>query len=298
MIETLTEDGAVGFAIQLEKGCFITPDTWLPTMACDEPLALRRGLHVWAARGEYENKHTSGGERADGSLLVPLVPGVLANLLSWIQDRDSHNQGRWASLLVQRAGELLKVRDAKVRRATFRLCPGAPVMCVLDIAGLHAEPGSSCNAVMPCAAPYIYGEAEMELATGGGALEPGALGAVTIAVDNSLDEPLSGRPITLQSWAGVRVRGTIAREFTESAIYADFAAGEEAAMTVQLQRGANVTHMALPRILYTERDVVSISDGGGIFAAVASVPPPRHVEHVTFIGLGSSDGVTPPITLS
>jgi len=36
------------------------------------------------------------GEWAEGKIIVPVIPGVVTNLLSWIQDRDSYNQGKWA----------------------------------------------------------------------------------------------------------------------------------------------------------------------------------------------------------
>lgn len=291
----MIEDGAVGFAIQKKKGRFTRPDTWLPTMRCDHPLALRRGYRIYGPENGYQDNYKATSWWAEGQLLVPLVPGVMANLLSWIQDRDSHNQGRWGSLLVDRAGELLKVRNAKVRRASFYLSPGRPIMCALDVAGVHAEPATSANSVMPTTAPYIYSEAEVELASGGGALGPADCGKVSITVDNSLEDCMPELPMTFENRAGVRVRGTISREFTQSSIYADFAAGEEAAMTVQLQRGANVLHMALPRILYTTRDVATISHCPFSYYPL---PVTHYAEQVTFIGLSSCDGVTPPIVLA
>ncbi len=285
----MTETGSFGFALQNEKGSFVTPDTWLPTLATENPLALRRSYNVYRDRDSGADRYNATGKWADGSLLVPLVPGVIVKLLSWIQDRDSYSQGKWASLLVDNGGGVLKVRDAKVRTATFRLRPGEPVLCELDIAGLHAERGECYNLVMPPAAPYIYKEAEMEVATGGGKLEPATLGEVTVAVNNMIQDKMDDVPMALANHAGVRVLGTINRKLGDSAIYADFADGEEAAMLIELCRGANSLSLCLPRILYVRRDAACHPHWNST---------PHLSEHVAFLGLGSTDGQTPPITLA
>jgi len=285
-----TETGSFGFAIQKEKGCFTTPDTWLPTLAVEDPLGLRKSYQTYSAQGGYVNRYNETGTWAEGDLFIPLTPGVMANLLSWIQDRDSNNQGRWASLLVDIDGSTspLKVRDAKVRQAAFFLRPNEPVLCKLSVAGLHAERGKCYHPVMPTAAPYIYKEAEMELATDGGALSTATLGEVTVMADNSIEEAANVPPWGLANCAGVRVTGTINRDLMISAIYADFAEGEEAAMSIELCRGANSLCLSLPRILYTNW-----------LAMLYPVPKlPRQMERVTFIGLGSTDGATPPIVLA
>jgi len=278
-----TETGSFGLALQKEKGCFTTPDTWLPTLAVEDPLGLRKSYQTYSAQGGHVNRYNETGKWAEGNLFIPLVPGVMANLLSWIQDRDSNSQGKWASLLVDIDGSTspLKVRDAKVRQAAFFLRPGEPVLCKLSVAGLHAERGKGYHPVMPTAAPYIYKEAEMELAPDGGALSPATLGEVTVTVDNSIEGwMVNVPPRDLPNFAGVRATGTISRDFTDSAIYAAFAEGEEAAMSIELCRGANSLCLSLPRILYTK---------WGLSAAG---------EVVTFIGLGSTDGATPPIVLA
>jgi len=286
-----TETGSFGFAIQKEKGSFTTPDTWLPTLAVEDAIALRKSYGTYSTpRSGYVNRYNPTGTWAEGDLLIPLVPGVMANLLSWIQDRDTQNQGKWASVLVDIDGSSspLKVRDAKVRQATFFLHPNEPVLCKLSVVGLRAERGTGYHPVMPTAAPYIYKEAEMELATDGGALEPASLGEVTITADNSIEEAVNVPPWGLANCAGVRVTGAIHRDLMASAIYADFAEGEEAALSIELARGANSLSLSLPRILYTCWQTM-----------LYPVPKlPRQMERVTFLGLGSTDGQTPPIVLA
>ena len=157
------------------------------------------------------------------------------------------------------------------------------------------EAGTSANPVMPATAPYIYQEADVELATGGGELaEDVNCETISISIDNMLEDcadgmrlAASGEPLQLYNTAGCRVYGVLSRDFVDNAIYADFADGEEAALTIALQRGANTASLTLPRVLYTR-------DSLGLPASHSR----RIRETVGFIALGSTDGETAPITLA
>ena len=99
---------------------------------------------------------------------------------------------------------------------------------------------------------------------------------------------MAGRhPQQLYNLSGLRCRGMISRDFVDSDVYADFAAGQEAALTVELTRGANVASISLPRVLYTESDL-----------GLPGSHEQRVVETVQFVGLGSVDGLTPPVVLA
>jgi len=297
----LSHQGAFGFALQSSKGSFVQPDTWLPLIeqGSGEADTLQFQHNYvpldFADVNAYQSKYFSAGQWAEGRLRFPLIPGVVANLFSWIQDRDSYNQAPWASAVVDCVQEIKKLTDLKVVRATFDLIKGEPVICTLDVAGLKMESGSVPTPNMPTAAPYIFQEATIELATGGGALaEDINCEKMSIVVDTALEDIDEGlrlaataEPVQLYNLAGLRCWGAFSRDFVDNAVYADFASGTEAALTVTLQRGAATAEIELPRILHTADDL-----------GLPGSHRQRIVEKVDFLALGSTDGVTPPITLT
>ncbi len=302
MAVALSHQGAFGFALQSAQGSFVAPNTWLPLMQTGGrgPAESIQFKHNYmpldlADTNEYQSKYFSAGEWAEGSLRFPLIPGVVANLFSWIQDRDSYNQGKWASAVIDCVHEVKKLTDIKVRRATFDLIKGEAVICTLDVAALKMEVGATPSPDMPTAAPYIFQEATVELATGGGALaEDVNCEKMRIVVDPLVEDVEEGlrlaataAPVQLYNLAGVRCWGAFSRDFVDNAVYADFATGTEAALTITLQRGAATAELELPRILYLGDDL-----------GLPGSHRRRLVEQVDFLALGSTDGLTAPITLT
>ena len=135
----------------------------------------------------------------------------------------------------------------------------------------------------------------MELATGGGALaEDVNCEKMRLVVDTALEDTHEGlrlaataEPVQLYNLAGVRCWGAFSRDFVDNEVYADFATGTEAALTITLQRGEATAELALPRILYTADDL-----------GLPGSNRQRIVEKVDFLALGSLDGETAPISLS
>ena len=298
-------EGYFGFKLQTAKGSYVTPDTWLPLLALPPERQQRgfRGLaqhHNYvvlnmADRNAYQSKYFSAGQWVEGSIAVPLIPGAVANLLSWIQTRDSDGQGAWASVLVDCVHTVKKITDCKVRRARFQLRKEREVDCVLDVAGLLMEAGSPTSPSIPTAAPYVFTEASVQLDKGGQGLgEDVHCERIVIDLDNVVEEPSEGMrlrqstaPLQLYNLAGVRCTGVLDRDFVDSDVYDDFLSGTEAALTVTLQRGLDTCMFTLPRIVY-EADS----------AALPGVGDERIVERAAFRALGSVDGATAPITLS
>ena len=103
----------------------------------------------------------------------------------------------------------------------------------------------------------------------------------------SNDLAASGEPLQLYNTAGCRVYGVLSRDFVDNAVYADFADGEEAALTIALQRGANTASLTLPRVLYTHSAL-----------GLPGSHEQRIRDSVQFVALGSVDGETAPITLA
>jgi len=265
----LAQEGAFGFGLQVSKGTYVAPSVWLPLMAGpgghSDTLRWQKNYVTldMADHNEYESKYFSAGEWAEGKVTAPLAPGALTALLAWAQDRDADSQGKWASLVLDCVNEVKQVTDAKVRRMTLDFSKGQPVMCTLEVAALKMESGSHTTLNMPTAAPYLYQEAEVAIAKDGGALaEDVTCERIRLVIDNMVEDPAEGLRLTggkhpqqLYNLSGLRCRGMISRDFVDSAIYSDFAAGQEAALTIELTRGANVASISLPRVLYTESDL-------------------------------------------
>lgn len=299
MAVALAQEGAFGFGVQTAQGGYVAPTVWLPLSGGErgDSLAWKKNYVTldMADGNDFESRYFGVGEWAEGQITVPLVPGSITSLLSWVQDRDQDNQGKWASLLVDCVHEVKKVTDAKVRRLTLDLVKGQPVTCTLDVVGLKMESGLSAAVTMPTAAPYLYREASVEIASGGGSLEADVeCEQIRIVIENMVEDPAEGLRLTtgtspkhLYNLCGVRCRGAISRDFVDTALYADFAAGQEAALRVQLARGASTATISLPRVLYTESDL-----------GLPGSHEKRIVETVQFVALGSLDGLTAPVVLS
>lgn len=301
MAVALSMEGSFGFGLQESKGTYVAPTTWLPLLDGDgrggDSVQWKKNYVVldMADGKEYQTSYYSAGEWAEGGLRFPLIPGSLSGLFSWLQDRDAESQGKWASLLVDCVNEVKQVTDVKVRRARLDLVRGAPVVCTLDVCGLRMESGSPVTPSFPVAAPYLFSEATVEIASGGGALsEDINCERLRIELDNMVEDPEdglrlaeSGEPLQLHNLAGVRCTGVLSRDFVDSALYADFAAGQEAALLIALERGAAAATVALPRVLYTGSD-----------AGLPGTHSRRIVEQVEFTALASADGLTPPVVLA
>ena len=289
MAVALAQEGSFGFALQSEKGSFVSPATWLPLMQVGgrrnaDSIELRKNYRLLdlADSNDYESRYYSAGEWAEGQVAVPLIPGVLTQLFSWIQDRDCVN-------------EVKKLTDLKVRKATINLVKGEPVGCLLDVAGLKLEQGVTPSPNIPAAPPYVFREATIQIATGGGGLATDVnCERIQLTIDNAVEEVEEGlrlssssAPLQLYNLAGVRCVGAFSRDFVDNAVYGDFAGGVEAALSIALARGEATAVISLPRILYAASDL-----------GLPGSHEKRIVEEVDFVGLGSVDGLTPPVSLS
>lgn len=301
MAVALAMEGSIGFGIQTAKGAFAAPTTWLPVVDRGEhrgeTLSLRQNYVMldMADTRAYQSQYYSAGTWVAGEIRFPLVPGSLSALFSWIQDRDSNNQGKWASLLVDCVHEVKKLTDVKVARAILDLAKGEPALCTLEVCGLRMEAGEAASPTLPTVAPYLFSEAQVQIASGGGSLtEDLNCERIQIVFDTMLEDPEEGlrlgesaEPLQLYNLAGLRCQGSLVRDFVDSKLYGDFRSGREAALQFTLTRGATVATISLPRVLYTMSNV-------GLPGSHAE----RIAEGVQFVALGSADGLTPPAVLA
>ena len=292
MAIALSQEGAFGFGIQTKQGEYVAPSVWLPLIGPGDAIRWKKNYVTLdlADGNDYQSSYCSAGEWAEGTITVPMIPGSLTSLLSWFQDRDQDNQGKWASLLLDCVHEVKQITDAKVRRVTIDLLRGQPVVCTIDVVALKIGSGAAAAVTMPTATPYCFDDASFEIAAGGGALAAAdAVEHLQITLDNMVEDPLANRrkSISLSNLAGVRCCGSLSRDFIDTVLYADFAAGHETAVFVSLRRGACAASIALPRVLYTESDL-----------GLPGSHEKKIIETVQFIGLGSTDGLTAPVVLA
>ena len=304
MAAAFGREGYFGFKLQVAKGTYVAPDTWLPLLALPagrgQPglrgLSQHHNVVVlnMADRNAYQSKYFSAGQWVEGSICVPVIPGAVGNLLSWVQTRDTDGQGAWASVLMDCVHAVKKITDCKVRRARLRFRKGREVDCILDLGALLMEAGSATSPSIPTAAPYVFTEASVQLVKGGQPLAGDVhCERVVIDIDNLVEEPAEGMrlrestaPLQLYNLAGVRCTGVLERDFVDSDLYDDFLSGTEAALTITLQRGVDTCTVTLPRLVY-EADSTDLPGVGD----------ERIVEMVAFRALGSLDGATGPVTV-
>lgn len=244
---------------------------------------------------DYISKHYSAGKWAAGGLTFPLVPGTETNLLSWIMDRDSDNQGKWASALIDLKRVVKKFTDTKVRTAEFTIAKGGHCSVALDVVALLIESGSAESPDFNTGAPYIYQETDVKIGVAGGAVASDSdVESITISIDNGLEDPSEGMrlrnsyaPYQLYNLSGMRVTGSVDVDFVNNGLYADFLAGTESAITLILTRGCDVCTFTLPRIRWDADN-----------AASPGTKDSRIVEGLTFTALGSATGATPPLSIT
>lgn len=294
MAVALEQEGAFGFNLQTKQGEPLAPSVWVPLTTDDDPAGVyvkqRRNYQLLnlADGNDFEARYFEPNRWFEGRVVVPLIPGSMCSLLSWIQDRDQDNQGKWATIVAGHVNAVQRGSDVKVRRATFVLAKNLPAYVVLELVGLKLDRGTAAAVTMPTGAPYHFGEAAFELACGGAQLEPDqSIERLTITLDNAIEDPAEAAPQHLYNLAGVRCRATVLRDFVDDRLHADFLAGQEGALRIQLTRGASSCSIALPRTL-------ALDDQLGLPGSHER----RIMQTIQLVGLGSTDGLTAPVVLA
>ncbi len=294
----LGEFGIFGFRVQNSKGSYLTPNVWLPLYET-ETISYQPNYTIleWADGRGYQSQYVQAGEWAAGDIVVPEVPGVTEQLISWLMAVDSYQQGKWASVILDCEHAVKKLTDVKVVRFRVDWATGeVPVLYRITVAALLYEAGSDPSPTMPQTDPYMFNNATVQLEKGGAGLSTSTdITGIALDVDKMVQDPAMGlrlgtslAPQQLYNTARPRVAGSFDRDFVDSAVYDDFIAGTEAALTITDTVGGNSVVHTLPRLLYREHPL-------GISG--------RHDELITedgvgFIALGSTDGATAALGIS
>ena len=282
----MEEMGYIGLALQDRPGVWKAPQLWLPVIQPrgddDQGFWRHRETQYLNLGTRYQVAAQTFESGAAGTLTVPLVPGAMAMLLSWVQDKDAQGSSKWASLTLDHGVFAQAVTDAKVQSARFVFNSRLPAHVVLYVVALAMDdtdrPG---NVNLPVVPPYAPRECEIELALNEGPLE------VAIGLDHFevwMENDLDGLRNTDR---GMTVTGTLRRGLICQRLHADYVAKREGAMVVSMTRGASGNRVALPRVQWTQERL-----------ALRGMDRWQEAQRVSYRGLGSVDGLTPPVVLS
>lgn len=301
----LGEKGIFGFALQTDKGSAVTPDNWLPLYE-RESVSYNPNYTIleWADGKGYQSQYVQAGKWAAGEVVVPAIPGYTADLITWLMTRDSYQQATWATVTLDagydqydRPYGVKYLTDCKITRCRIDWRTGdTPTLFRLTLAALLCEQGSDPSPTMPTTDPYMFDKCTVTLETAGGGLASEVnLKAISVDIDNMVEDPSTGLRLTTSLWpqqlynrARHRVTGTFDRDFVDSLVYADFFAGTESSVAIVDTVGVNTVTYTMARTLYTAHPMAV---------------PGRHDEiimedGVAFTCLGSTDGATAPLTIA
>ena len=249
--------------------------------------------------GNYNQVHYySEGEWIEGTITMPLIPGLTAgNIGTWIWGRTGvYHQGYWATIYRDTGHKLERYVNCKVASGSIPFDYGALSTVRLNVVGIEPpEVTGAFAGTRYTAQPYLFQEAGISLATGGGALAAETWTRNhTLEFDNMQEAPadmgmLDGgvTPPELPNNAKAEWTGSLDRFFADTSIYDDFIAGQEGEYRLIFQRaGVATCTLQFPRIIWTEAPL-NIPNSGVL-----------KQEGINFRALGSTDGTVDAFTLT
>ena len=272
----LAKHARMGFGIQTAEGTeFLTDHNVadLTVVPWNDTLDFGRNpnLEVYRQADYLDCDHLvfSSGEWFEGGVPIVIQPVVASMdvLLSWIQDRDSYNQGLFASVYIIDEWRQRKVMDVKVGEASITVNKGRPVDFALQLIGKSdGTQDASAIANIQVAGPYVWNEGVVSVVAD---VSLGALAAdlefeaLEIRIDNSLEDAGEGLRITsglnprrLYNLSGIRCTGTFTRDFI-SAVYFTawqaqynniFSSVNDGSLRLVLTRAAAALQLDMPRV--------------------------------------------------
>lgn len=292
---------SLAFGLQSAQGIQGTADLALPIMEdTTGPDWLKHYTFFQYADGIYSKRHYyQEGEWCEGSLKVPLIPGMLTgDFYDWILGRssaDSYYQGYYGTLY-RDLGIIREVFvDCKVKTGSLGISQTGMAELNLTISGLAipVETGAFSGAIYT-AKPYIYSDAAISLATGDGFYGDPALTLAaenyssnhTLEFDNMMESEadmitLRGEigPVALPNNALPEWTGSFDRIFANAELYRDFRDGRECQYYLQMTHPTGaVASIHMPRIVISEHPMNV--PGSGIVRTGG----------INFQALGSTDG--------
>lgn len=236
----LSKHTAFGFGLQAAYGTEAAGTIyWLPVNnRFTYKRVANRQYPTQADYAEQDRLQYSGGQWFEGDLPFIFTPSAdaMTDLLAWIFDRDSYNQGRVASVYKYWEGptgaHYESSIDVKITRCGFRFERGRPVMIAPTAVGRMPGAATPAFSMATRGGPYLWEDATLEAAYNGGAAAADLdIEALDFTVDNLVERPEEGLrfdgspyPMRIDNTGGARVTGTIGRGFVDMQLMDAFAA--------------------------------------------------------------------------
>lgn len=229
MNPTLERNCVFGFGLQTGQGLPKTSGlTWIPLRG-ETDFSRNPNLEaVDQADGYgYDRLMHSQGIWIEGGagLSVQPVSGSLANLISWMVDRDSYGQGRWATVVLANPRVRDVYQDVKVGTSALRLNAGRPLDLELRLMGIRpmSNPTISLGAIQD-GAPYTFDETTVRVdwdASGSVGSAEKTIKTLEINIDNLLQSGEEGLRLgglymeTLYNNGDPVVTGSFTRDYVD-----------------------------------------------------------------------------------
>jgi len=289
MAQQSRKDCLWAYALQASEGTAVTStgQITLPLPAGADLEADPHYSFVHYANGvAYERVFTEGGTWAEGDVRVPLIPGYVGDIFTWILDG-------WATVWMDLGGVTKKFYDVRVKKATFTFAAGKTPECTLSLIAKRVATGEAITVAPPDAWEYKCKEIGFKASWNSGTpATDKTLRGLTIEIDTCLESGEEGMriaaqdyPETLESKMGPIVTGTITRDFSSSALYNAWKNGSVGSMAVVMARGSNTATITIPNVFYGAHPL-KIPDDGFV------------TEEVQYHGITSADGTAAPITMA
>ena len=266
MTPGLSKHTAFGFQLQTTEGTAVSSNVlWIPVDATVD--FKHRGNRTYPRQADYvegEHLHYSAGEWWQGAVPFILVPDatVLPDLLEWILDRDSYNQGAIATVykyhIAGSTGATWEsVIDCKVQECTIGLEKGRPVSLALTVVGRKPGVATPAVSMATVTGPFLWKECQLQAAYGGGALATVIdIERTEIRINNRVEDPGEGLrlvsdadggqyPQHIYNTAAAEISGSLTRDYVSAAISTafgnqvadDFGSTYDGELTFTLVRG-------------------------------------------------------------
>lgn len=234
----LSKHTAFGIQIQAQEGVEASDNVlWVPV---NGTVSLRhRANREYPRQADHvdgRHLHFSAGQWAQGDVGFILVPDatVLPDLLEWMLDRDSYNQGALATVYkysLTGAGAVYEsFVDCKVQEATITLEKGRPVMLNLSVVGRKPGVATPAVSMTTVTGPFLWKESAVQVAYAGEvAASDNTFERAEIRVNNNVEDPGEGLRLTssddggkypakIYNLAGIEVSGSCSRDFLNDSL--------------------------------------------------------------------------------
>jgi hypothetical protein len=315
---TLARFGLAGIQKQTAEGTLADGSsvTWLPLSAAPG-LALRVNSQLidQADRHGHDWLEFSAGQWYEGPLQFHLYPGMVSNLLDWVQTRGADYGTPWLTVwIIDQNGSLVRSsKDVKVATLDVELMLERPLSATLNLVGksdnVVAGPSAPAASALTNIQPFIFKDGSFQFYAVGyyggsqGTQQGYTVKDARLHWDNHLQPPAQGmrwtgsyNPYTLYNEGQPSFGGSTSRDFINTDFYNAWRAAHEiggagtqnwydmtydGSFLFSLQRGALSIHWKVDRVRWTVDDTGMLGSRRG-----------TQTERLDWIALAHADDAT------